>query len=183
MKRISIILTIGLLASITGWSQENMLTISGGYAFANLADADVNANGFRVNGLYEFNPSEGKLSHGLSFGYIGTQADAEGIDGVVYDLNNWPLYYAPKYMFGSGKFKPYVKGAMGLHFSGYKRTGDAGEIKSKDTGFYGGASAGAMLFFKENMFLMAEYEWAYMSNAWYQNGFINTANFGLGMKF
>ena len=30
------------------------------------------------------------------------------------------------------------------------------------------------------MFLNLEYEWAYISNSFYGNGFMNTANYGLG---
>ena len=86
-------------------------------------------------------------------------------------------------MFGKGKFKFYVKGALGMHFSTYKRTATAVESKTSDMGFYGGASLGAMIFVKENIFLNAEYEWAYLSNSFYTDGFLNTANFGLGFKF
>ncbi|MCK5369841.1 MAG: hypothetical protein KAQ62_14875, partial [Cyclobacteriaceae bacterium] len=135
MKRISTILTIVLFAITSAWSQENMLTISGGWAFSNLEEAEVDATGFRINGIYEFNPNEGKFSHGISFGYIGTSADSSGIQGAEFNLNNWPIYYAPKVMFGSGKFKAFVRGALGIHFSSYKRTGGAYEIKSNDTGF------------------------------------------------
>ena len=183
MKRISTILTIVLFAITSAWSQENMLTISGGWAFANLEEADVNTSGYRINGLYEFNPNEGKFSHGFSIGYIGTTSDSAGVAGVEYKLNTWPIYYAPKLIFGSGKFKPFVKGALGMHFSGYKRVSDVGEISTNDTGFFGGASVGAMLNLSESMFLSFEYEWAYMSNSFYQNGFMNSANLGLGFKF
>ena len=183
MKRTVIFLGLLAFAVITAWSQENMATISGGYAFANMEGTDTDASGFRVNGVYEFNPNGGMLSHGISFGYIGTSADSTGVQGAEFNLNNWPIYYAPKLMFGKGKFKFYVKGALGMHFSTYKRTAAAVETKTNDMGFYGGASVGAMIFLKENMFLNAEYEWAYLSNSYYTNGFINTANFGLGFKF
>ena len=183
MKRTIIFLGLLTFVVLTGWTQENMATITGGYAFANMEGTDTNASGFRVNGVYEFNPNGGKLSHGLSIGYIGTSADSTGIQGAEFKLNSWPIYYAPKLMFGKGKFKFYVKGALGIHFSSYKRIAEATETTTTDMGFYGGASVGAMIFVKENIFLNAEYEWAYLSNSFYTDGFINTANFGLGFKF
>lgn len=183
MKRISTILTIVLLASTGVWAQENILTITGGYAFANLEEAEVDASGYRINATYEFNANEGKFSHGLSIGYISASADSAGAQGAEYKMNTWPIYYAPRLMFGSGKVRAFVKGALGMHLSGYKRTGVGAEISTNDTGFFGGASVGAMINLKENVFLLAEYEWAYMSNSYFQNGFMNTANFGLGFRF
>lgn len=182
MKRIFFISMLLLLAGAVAWSQESMVTLSGGYAWANLSETETNSSGWRINGLYEFNPMHGKIAHGISFGLISTSAEGS-LDDAEYTLHNWPLYYAPKFMFGKEKFKGFIKGAMGLHFSNYKRTGGAGEIDTNDTGFYGGAGAGVMFFIKENIFLNAEYEWAYMSNTFYQNGMINSAMGGLGIKF
>ena len=184
MKRILIITFLLSLMLNAAWSQENMLTLTGGYAWASLEESDSSPTGFRINGIYEFNPNEGNFSHGLSIGYIGTKSDSAGVTGVEYKLNNWPIYYAPKVMFGNGdKFKAFVRGALGMHFSGYKRTTNLLEVSSNDSGFYGGLAAGLMIFVKENVFLNAEYEWAYLSNSFYQNGFMNTANFGIGFKF
>lgn len=183
MKRTIIFLGLLSFAVLTGWSQENMGSLYGGYAFTNLEGTDTNATGYRISGLYEFNPNEGMLSHGLAFGYISTSADSVGVQGAEFKLNNWPIYYAPKLMFGKGKIKLFIRGALGIHFSSYKHIAAAGDIKTNDVGFYGGAAAGVMFFIKENIFLNAEYEWAYLSNSLYTDGFINTANFGLGFKF
>ena len=37
-----------LLASSTGWPQENLISISGGYAFANGEDFEDQATGWRI---------------------------------------------------------------------------------------------------------------------------------------
>ena len=182
MKRILFISMILLLACTVAWCQESMVSVSGGYAFANLADTETDATGCALKGLYEFNPQGGKLAHGISFGFISTSA-VGSLDDAEYTLHNWPLYYAPKFMFGKEKIKGFVKGAMGLHFSNYKRTGGAGDVETNDTGFFGGASAGIMFFIKENIFINAEYEWAYMSNSFYRNGMMNSAMGGLGIRF
>jgi len=183
MKRTLFILSLVFLAGTVAWSQESLVTLSGGYAWSNMEEAESNATGYRINGLYEFNPNEGMVAHGISFGYIHTSAESSVTDGVEYKLNNWPIYYAPKVMFGKGKLNAFLKGALGLHFSGYKRVGGATELDTNDTGFYGGAGAGAMFQIKGNIHINVEYEWAYLSNSWYQDGFLNSAMAGLVLRF
>ena len=67
-----------ILVSFKAFSQENMVTISGGYSFANIEDTDIKGTGWRINGLYEFNPLGSKIAHGFSFGYISLIA-TEGV--------------------------------------------------------------------------------------------------------
>jgi hypothetical protein len=175
---------IFVISSITVWSQESQFTLSGGYAFTNIEESDAKATGWRINGTYEFNKSEGRFSHGISFGYIGTKATAtNALQTNNYKLNSWPVYYAPKVMFGKNKFRGFLKGALGMHFSNYKKTGSLAEVKVNGGGFYGGAAAGVMFFLKENIVLNLEYEWAYLSNTSYHDGFMNSAMLGLGFRF
>jgi hypothetical protein len=173
-----------VLISLTAWSQENAFTLGGGYSFANIEDADENGTGFRINGLYEYIPGAGKIAHGLSVGYIGINADVKNVQTTNYKINTWPIYYAPKFMFGKkDNFKGFVKGALGMQFSGFKRTGYLGEVDTNDAGFYGGASAGAMISPKDNFFINVEYEWAYLSNSYYVDGFMNSVMVGFGFRF
>jgi len=178
-----IFITVLVLLSMKAFSQENAVTLSGGYSFANIEDTDIKATGFRINGSYEFNPNGGKFAHGFSFGYIGLKAE-ETIGQTVqsYSINSFPLYYAPKVMFGKEKLKIFIKGALGMQFAGLKREG-AVSISDNDFGFYGGGGAGIMIFLKENIFINGEYEIAWASNNWYKDGWINTAGGGIGFKF
>lgn len=170
-----------VLTTVVVWAQENSFTISGGYVFSNIEEADAEANGFRINGNYEITPNQGNFSHGFTVAYIHSTASG-ALQNSEYTLNNIPVYYAPKLSFGKGKAKLFVKGALGFHSSGYKRTGNT-EIDSWDFGFYGGASVGFAVDFSEKVFLNAEYEWSYLSNSWYRDGFVNTAMAGIGFRF
>jgi len=181
MKK-NILLTLLLLFSVAAFAQENSITIGGGYAFANIEESESNASGFRINGLYEFNPEQGPWAHGFSIGYIGTRGESDPA-GFDYKLNTWPIYYAPKYLIGKGSAKGFVKGAIGWQFSGFERTGILGEVSNNDSGFYGGLGAGFMKSFNEKMFINLEYEWAYLSNSYYLDGFMNTVSLGVGVKF
>jgi hypothetical protein len=182
MKKNILILFL-ILLSFKALSQENIVTLSGGYSFANIEDTDAKGTGFRINGLYELNPMSGNFAHGISFGYIGLSgSEGVGSQTIDYTINSFPLYYAPKYMFGSDKFKGFIKGALGMQFAGLKREGFI-SASDNDVGFYGGGGAGIMLFIKENIFVNAEYEIAWASNSWYKDGWISTAGAGIGFRF
>jgi hypothetical protein len=182
MKK-SIFVLFLILASVKAQSQENMVTFSGGYAFANVADIDLNGTGWKVNGLYEFNPSGSKFAHGFSFGYITVSAtEGTGTDYIKYTVNSLPICYAPKWLFGSEKIKGFVKGALGMQFAAVKREGMS-NLDDNDFGFYGGIGVGGLFFLKENIFINIEYELAYVTNAWYKDKMMNTVGGGIGFRF
>jgi hypothetical protein len=178
MKR-KILIAVLILLSLKAISQENMVTMSGGYAFANIEDSDDKGTGWRINGLYEYNPKGGMFAHGVSFGYIHLSDKGELVENTV---NSFPLYYAPKVMFGNARIKAFVKGVLGMQFASLKRAGQI-EITDHDFGFYGGGGAGIMVFIRENIFINGEYEIAWASNSYYKDGWMNTAGGGIGFKF
>ena len=170
-------------AVLTVSSQESMLTLSGGYAFASLDNYDDPATGYRINGLFEFNPSEGKLAHGIAFGYANISATKIDLGkDLKTTVSTFPVYYAPKLIVGSEKAKLFVKGAIGMQFAKLKREGSI-SFTDGDAGFYGGGGAGGMLFLTESLFLNAEYEIAWVSNSFYGDGWLNSAMAGIGIKF
>jgi Outer membrane protein beta-barrel domain len=182
MKNI-LMITALFLMSVQAWSQENMVTISGGYSTANIEDTDVKGTGWRINGNYEFNPSGGIFANGVSFGYIHISASEDVLQQTVTNtIHSFPLYYAPKVMFGSDKAKLFLKGAIGMQFASLKREG-AVTFSDNDAGFYGGGGAGGMLFLTESVFLNVEYEIAYAKNNFYGDGWLNSIMGGVGIKF
>jgi len=165
-------------------AQEKMLTISYGDVSTDIEDANADASGWRINALYETGVKGGNVLHGFSIGYIETTADVTVASQTSnYELKSIPIYYAPKYLIGKKAFKGFIKGALGGHFSEYKRTGALPDIDTNDFGFYGGASAGLMLMLGKKAFINAEYEWAYLSNSYYRDGEVTSAMVGLGFKF
>ena len=90
----------------------------------------------------------------ISVGYIGLSAEiTESLQTTTIDINTWPFYYAPKYLFGGESFKGFVKGAIGWQFSNFERYGALSTISDSDTGFVGGGGVGAQYFFNEKIFL------------------------------
>ena len=182
MKKHILLLSLALL-SLKALAQENMVTVSGGYSFANIEDSDTKGTGWRINGLYEMNPMGGKFAHGIAIGYNNLSA-TKTVDQktVTRTTGSLPVYYAPKVMFGNDKIKAFIKGALGMQYAWLKRESNV-EVNSSDFGFYGGGGAGIMIFIKENIFINGEYEIAWASNSWYKDGWINTAGGGIGFKF
>jgi hypothetical protein len=182
MKKIIFALFLVLL-SFKALSQENMVTVSGGYSFANIEDTENKGTGWRINGLFEFSPMAGKFAHGMSIGYINLE-ESETVQQqtIKSTVGSLPVYYAPKVMFGNDRIKAFVKGALGFQYAWLKREGVV-SISDNDFGFYGGGGAGIMIFLKENIFINGEYEIAWASNSWYKDGWINTASGGIGFKF
>lgn len=182
MKQTILIFAFTLLSSLA-WSQENRFTISYGYSFANIDNIDSQADGWRLNGLYELNPQEGNISHGIAFGY--TSISASEINNSIEQkstVSSIPVYYVPKIMFGEGKAKPFIKGALGFQFAKLEREGVLA-VTANDFGFFGGGGAGILIDVNEKVFLNAEYEIAYVSNSLYDDGWLNSAMIGLGIKF
>jgi opacity protein-like surface antigen len=177
MKKHILIIVILLLPGMA-LSQES-ITLSGGYSFADPEKYNTDATGFRITGTYEIGPFEKKRwQHGLSFGYVLTEAPAT-VDVTIRTL---PFYYAPKLLIGSGKVKAFVRGALGIQWSRFQIEAKDYEEEDRDWGFYGGLGFGGMIDLSEKVFINLEYEWAYMSNTYYDNGMLNTVQLGLGFR-
>lgn len=173
-----------MLLAAAGYAQENMFTISGGYAFADVVDSELEAEGWRLGGLYEFNPMGGKFAHGVYLGYIGLAAEGE-VDflNTRYEIGTWPLYYAPKFLIGNESLKGFVRGAFGFQFSTLKRTALVLTREDTDFGLMAGVGVGGSYFFTEKVFVSAEYEFSYLSNGFYRDGLLSTLSAGIGIKF
>ena len=178
--------------SLTAWSQEpRFLTVSGGYSFVNIEDTDLKGTGFRANVLYQGIEQDKPFAHGYAIGYIMVTASRDSLLPKVnplatqeqmtidYTVSSVPLYYAPMYTFGGGAIKGFVKGAVGLQFAWITRKASNTKFSDTDLGFYGGASAGILIPLNEKIVISAEYEWAYASNSFYHDGFMNSAMAGL----
>jgi hypothetical protein len=180
-KQILIILLV--LISFRAFSQENMITLSGGYAFANIEDSDDKGTGFSIKGNFEFNPLAGHLAHGITFGFVRLRTtEIDGLQEIEKTISSFPVYYAPKYMLGNDRMKAFIKGAIGLQYADLKREGIV-TTSDVDFGFYGGGGAGIMVFLTEALFVNGEYEIAWASNSTYKDGWINTFSGGIGFRF
>ena len=164
---------------------DSWLSVSYGDVSTDIEDSSTDTSGWRLNLSYEKGAKGGKLLHGFVIGYIETSADVvTQAQTTNYELTTVPIYYAPKFLLGKGPFKGFIKGAIGLQFSDFQRTGGvAANLETQDSGLYVGASVGAMFIFKEKFFINAEYEWAYLSNSYYRDDEVQSAMIGIGMKF
>jgi hypothetical protein len=183
MKK-TIVILISLFISIKAFPQNHLVTLGGGYSYAKISDSDIDVEGWRINGIYEFAKKDGVLSNGVTISYISLSGSGvlnnENINSTV---NSIPIYYSPKYLLGSDKVKAFVKAAVGFDYSWLKREGVGGTLTDDNFGVYLGGGAGIMVFISDKVFLNGEYEMAWSSNDYYKAGWISTAMGGIGLRF
>jgi hypothetical protein len=171
-----------------------MITVNGGYAFTKIdreqtysTTTALKTQGFRTDVLYEFIPEGQPVAYGFLVGYAGLYAN-ESFSSypnqkAEYRIYTIPVAFAPKVFFGSGRVKAFIKVDIGMQFSGIKRTGIPIEIKANDFGFLLGAGGGGMVNLTDKLFLTLEYNIDWITNGYYQDGWLNSALLGVGMKF
>lgn len=180
------ILFLSLLFVCTqAMAQKKYFTLGGGYVSAGLENSSHSTSGWRLNGTLEFPSRHGLTMHGVDLGYIQTSAEITEMSGgqpveSKYTITTWPIYYAPKFMIGMDKIQGYIKPLFGMQFSSLKRTGTLETATSSDAGLFAGIGAGGMYNFTGDFFLYLEYEWAYQSNSYYNDGFIHSFMVGFG---
>lgn len=192
MKQLFITLALVSIAFI-GVSQNNMVSLSGGWVWVNIDDSEyftedpnIKGSGWRINGTYDYNPNGGNVAYGFTVGYISASAsytDNTDEETTDYSITSIPFYFAPKFMFGSDRVKGFVKLALGAQSATMKKTGAGADLTVSDFGFYGGIGAGLMVFVSEKVFLSGEYEFAYVTNNYYRNGVMQSATIGIGIRF
>jgi hypothetical protein len=181
MKQISTLIVLIAFATVLK-AQENIISINSGYAFLKGQEVRSDFTGWRISGVYEYNPFGGPVSHGISFGYAGVSGISKnpGLDlNQTIEIGTWPIFYQPKFIFGNDKIHGFVKGAIGWQFSSIKGS----NLKTSDSGIYGGGGAGLMFNINEIFFINAEYELAWVSNYYYRDGWLNSAMGGIGFRF
>ena len=169
-------------------ARYNTITVGAGYVFANIDDAETSASGWRIGGTYEFHPANGNVTHGFTISRLSVSAKVEEISGgqrieSKYSIGTWPFYYQPKIIFGDGSLQGFGKGAIGMQFSTVKiKVGSNDEFVSTDAGLYAGLGAGLTKEFSYKISGILEYEWAYLSNSYYRDGFLHSFTAGVTLR-
>jgi hypothetical protein len=178
MKKI--ILGFILLLPLALNAQVNSLTVGGGYVFTNIEDTDVNGSGYRINLQYDYQPIGSAVSYGLHFGYVNVMGSSTNTN---YTVSTLPIAFVPKFYFGEGDLRAFLKGVIGVQFSDIERAGTAATLSAKDSGIIAGAGAGAKYLLSEKTFLNLDYEFAYLANSFYKDGVMNSISLGVGFNF
>ncbi len=183
MKNLNFILGLSLL-SMFSYGQQNMVSVEASYAFADIVDVNTSAKGWRVSGLYEFNLYEGKITQGISAGYLSLSANGnEGQGKSTYDIGTIPIYYVPGLLIGEQKFKVHLKGALGWQFSNIQRTGSAFEVEGNDSGIILGAGLGGLYLINPKVFINLGYEFLWLQNSYVRDGLLSSVKLGIGFRF
>ena len=177
MKKSGVFLAlfIGAVSMVNG--QENIGLLQGGYASGNGSAAPT---GYKINAAWEFQPMGDRWTMGGSVGYISVSAKEAGNS---FDVSSVPICFVSRIMFGGQSFKAFVRGSLGTHISTLSYSGAVVSTSESQWGMVGGIGGGLMYYTSEAMFLSADYEWLWISNAFANSGSIGTASLGIGFKF
>ena len=177
MKKFRILLTLFFGAVSMAYGQENIGLLQGGYASGNGSAAPT---GYKINAAWEFQPMGDRWTMGGSIGYIKVSAKEAGSS---FDVSSVPICFVSRMMFGGESFKVFVRGSLGTHISTLSYSGALVSTSESQWGMVGGIGGGLMFYTSETMFLSADYEWLWISNAFANSGSIGTASLGIGFKF
>lgn len=171
-----------ILVSAAAFAQENSLSLTGGYATTTGNVAGSAPTGYRISVNYDFQSSGEKWSVGGVAGYINL--DGTVTTGSTYKITSIPVYVVAKYYVGSDKFKAFAKLCAGTHFSSGSYTGSFFTLKdTSSVGMSLGAGAGINFWLSDKIFLTADYEYLWLSNAISDTGGVSSVSGGIGMKF
>jgi hypothetical protein len=175
-----------VLGSFAALGQENNLSLTGGYSTTTGNVAGSAPTGYKVSLNYDFQSTGETWSVGGAVGYIGLDGTAtvSGLGTSTYKITSIPVYAVAKYYVGSEKFKVFARLAIGSHFSSGSYSGPV--VTLKDTSAIGmsfGGGAGINFWLSEKIFLTADYEYLWLSNAISDTGGVSSASGGIGMRF
>jgi hypothetical protein len=164
-------------------AQTSNLILSGGWATVQPEDEDEATNGFKIGVQYEFEVADRWLIGG-SLSFLSFKSESSGTSASTQSTyQTWPFTPYAKYRIGKSEtIHGYVKGVAGMQISSLKREGQQTEIKDHDVGLAIGPGAGIVVPLSEKLFLVADYEFLYVTNSFYNDGIINQVSLGLGIR-
>ncbi len=161
---------------------DNLLTISGGGAFAWSEATQEFVGGWAATGSFDRVGSQYMV--GLWAGVFEIQASGGGSDPYEASFSSIPILANIKYVFGDpqGKVVGYVGGGIGLHFSKFKGLSSTLEPDESRVGLVFGVPLGANFYVSDSVLLNAQLNVLWMSNTAYQSNIANVLTVGIGFK-
>jgi len=185
-----LILLVGISLSQAQYKPtSNLLVFNVGFTKATPEDSDNSLDGNAFTLFFEKSNYGGNLAGGVALSYGTTTDDSEADTGIEDGRVNSasyeviPITVYGKYLFGTPKIKGYLGAGVGIQFSEEYFFLDNVQVWGQDSGFLVGGLAGLYYFFNEGILLNANYNFNYLDNSYYKDGYSHTFNLGLGFQF
>jgi len=179
MRR-SIIFLLLLAAGSQAYAQENLFLIQGGSAGTSGSTVGTSLTGLKVNAAWEFQPMGDKWTMGGSIGYVQLSADLPNGNVKVTSI---PIAFVGRYMVGGEKFKGFLRGSVGTQISSASYTGALVSPSNSQWGMTASIAGGIMYWASDKIFISAEYEFLWLSNAIADSGSVGCVLGGIGYRF
>jgi hypothetical protein len=152
MKKIlAVLFVVFLVAGFTNAQGKIALGVNAGVALPMGDFGDGYDMGFGGNGLFVYHASPNVDVTG-SVGYL-TWSGKDALDGFTF--SSIPVLVGARYLFGQGKFNPYIGAELGMHFANsdyeYELLGVTYSGSASDSYFGWGAGAGFLYQIGNNM--------------------------------
>ena len=138
-------------------------------------------SGFALGVGLEQATSGGNWAGGVSFTYLGAD-DSSDPNDINVNYQTFPIMLFGKYLIGPEKYKAYLTGEIGLHFSRREISGTNVYNSSRESGSALGLGLGGYAFIDEKLLLNLGYKFMYMNNSYYLDGFVHTLSLGIGFQ-
>jgi opacity protein-like surface antigen len=146
-KFLAVFFVVILVAGFTNAQGKMALGLNAGIALPMGDFGDGYDMGFGGNGLFVYHVSPNVDVTG-SVGYL-TWSGKDAIDGSTF--SSIPVMVGARYLFGQGKFHPYLGAELGMHFASFDYEFMGVDYSSSDSYFGWGAGAGFLYQIGNNM--------------------------------
>lgn len=146
-KFLSVLLVVFLVAGFINAQGKMALGFNAGIALPMGDFADGYDMGFGGNALFAYRVSP-NADVTLSAGYL-TWSGKDVLDGSTF--SSIPVMVGARYLFGQGKFNPYIAAELGMHFTNFNYEFMGVDYSSSDSYFGWGAGAGFLYQIGNNM--------------------------------
>jgi len=188
LTKISLLVIATLALSVnTSFAQfkggSGLISASGAYTIFTTEDTDVTINGGGFQLGYEVSNLQGNFAFGGGLGYL---VGSEDIDDGQIRFSTLPFWLYGKFLFGPEKVKFFIPLALGYQISERQISGNVFTIQDTyrnwDSGISLGTGIGVNYYFSEKVCGIASYNFQFLNNKFYKEGFAHVFNIGIGFQ-
>ena len=177
---ISLILVFRVSAQAQFKAMDRLLLFNGSFGLVKSDETGNRFSSYMFSFSYEQIMINTRTVWGVSVGYLNGQDELDTPEKPKVNFQTIPFVFYAKYLFGSNKFRGYVKGGLGLHSSKIEFVRGGALVNNWDAGFLLCAGAGMYMALDENIFVNLNYDFMWLDHGFYQDGLAHFFNLGLG---
>ena len=179
------LIVICLIMATSGIAQYKgsgrIVLVNGSVVSLKSSSTQEKVSGFALGVGLEQATFGGNWAGGVNFTYLDAD-DSSNPNDVKINYQTFPVTLFGKYLIGPEKYKGYLSGEIGLHFSRRELSGAEFYTSSRESGSVLGLGLGGYAFIDQKLLINLGYKFMYMNNSYYQDGLVHTLSLGIGFQ-